>query len=63
MDKKNLKINRRVTLFLGNVLVRGGATLWPGWSQDHPNLKKENLIHNSLKFYIYLPLKKNLGTP
>ena len=31
--------------------------------QDHPNLKKIIIIHNNLKFYIYLPLKKNLGTP
>ena len=40
----------------------GGATLWPGWSQDHLDLEKK-IIYNNLKFYIYLPLKKNLGPP
>ena len=30
--------------------------------QDHFDLEKK-IIHNNLKFYIYLPLKKKLGTP
>ena len=43
---------------LGNTLaLSGGPTLWPGWSQDHPDLEKK-IIYNNLKFYIYLPLKK-----
>ena len=37
----------------------GGATLWPGWSQDHLDLEQK-FIYNNLKFYIYLSLKKFL---
>ena len=34
---------------------KGGATLWPRWSQDHPDLEKKKFMHNNLKFiFIYL---------
>ena len=43
------------------LISRGGTTLWPRWSQDHLDLEKKKFIHNNLKFYIYLPLKKKIG--
>ena len=36
----------------------GGTTFRPGWSEDHLDLEKK-IIYNNLKFFIYLPLKRN----
>ena len=41
-------------------IVRGSATLRPGWSQDHPDLKKK-IIYNNLKKFSCLPFKKKFG--
>ena len=40
----------------------GSATLRPGWSQYHPDLKKK-FIYKNLKYFICLPFQKKLGTP
>ena len=48
-----------ISLDLHNPHRNGGATLWVGWFQDHPDLN----IYNNLKIYIFLPFNFFLGSP